>query len=73
LAEHKHIVDLLSELNFNSVYLVGENFKQVSDLDSVFDDKEKLLEHLKLHPIENSAVLIKGSNNIGLTSILEFL
>jgi UDP-N-acetylmuramoyl-tripeptide--D-alanyl-D-alanine ligase len=73
LLEHKHIVDLLDELNFNSVYLVGKNFKQVSKVSAVFDNKEKLLTYLSEHPIENSTILIKGSNSIGLTSLMEFL
>ncbi|WP_432412814.1 UDP-N-acetylmuramoyl-tripeptide--D-alanyl-D-alanine ligase [Rasiella sp. SM2506] len=74
--EHQAIVDFLSENNFGSVYLVGENFSktktEASHISkySAFDSLEKELNHT---PVSKSTILIKGSRGMALERTLKFL
>lgn len=70
--EHNSIVQLLKNLNFNNVCLVGSNFSKAA-VDSeynTFNDVESLSEYIDNHPVKNLDILIKGSHSIHLEKIL---
>lgn len=71
--EHQKIVALLMEHSFSDVYLVGEIFQAVPGYFRTFADVNELKQYLAENPMENRFVLIKGSNGIKLTNVLEVL
>ncbi len=74
-AEHQKITDFIEEQTFSEVILVGPQFKNTIDQTQKkkFDQVELLANYLKIHPIENKLILIKGSRGIHLEKILELL
>ncbi|MDF0709006.1 UDP-N-acetylmuramoyl-tripeptide--D-alanyl-D-alanine ligase [Flagellimonas okinawensis] len=71
--EHQAISDLAEQLNFNEVYLVGENFFRTNTSYHKFSTFENLKEHLSNHPLEKGAMLIKGSRGMALERVLDIL
>jgi len=73
--EHKNILELLKELRFENVYLVGEEFSQVSENSGVstFNDVEALIQHLASHPVSGKDILVKGSNSVHLNKTIDSL
>ena len=73
--EHKNILELLKELRFENVYLVGEEFSRVSENSgfSTFDDVEALIQHLASHPVSGKDILVKGSNSVHLNKTIDSL
>ena len=73
--EHKMIIELLKELKFKNVYLVGEEFSKVSE-DSkfpTFENVETLIQHLANNPVKGKDILVKGSNGVHLNKIIDSL
>ncbi len=71
--EHQKVVDLVSGMNFDRVFLVGQNFyKTQSDLTkfATFDDLSSFLKSSKL---KKGNLLIKGSRGMALERILDYL
>jgi len=71
--EHQKVVDLVSDMNFDKVFLVGQNFyKTNSDLAkyATFDD---LSSFLKSNKLKKGNLLIKGSRGMALERILDYL
>ncbi len=72
-AEHEKIADLASGMNFDEVYLIGENFyKTNSDLEK-FPSFEDFVSFLKNKKIKKGNLLIKGSRGMALERILDYL
>lgn len=73
--EHKNILELLKELRFENVYLVGEEFSRVSENSgfSIFNDVEALIQHLASHPVSGKDILVKGSNSVHLNKTIDSL
>lgn len=71
--EHKRIVDLLVELNFNDVYLVGEGFKDTHGKFLFFSNSKECLDYFKEHTLCNSTVLLKGSRGVKLENLMDVL
>ena len=73
--EHKNILELLKELGFKNVYLVGEEFFKCSkNYDfSTFNDVEELAQYLKEHPVSGFDILVKGSNSVHLNKLIDSL
>jgi UDP-N-acetylmuramoyl-tripeptide--D-alanyl-D-alanine ligase len=72
--EHQKIADLALNLGFQNVFLIGENFAEVSSKFqkvNEFSDLEKVLKSFEFP--KGSEVLIKGSRGMALERILEFL
>lgn len=61
--EHQKIIDLLNQLNLESVWLVGEEFKPFAYQYRYFENVEAVKEALAADPVENHMILIKGSNS----------
>lgn len=71
--EHQSIVNLIEELNFDTVYLVGENFFGTKTPFKKFKSFEDLKIHLEQLPLEKGTLLIKGSRGMALERILDIL
>ena len=69
--EHQHIVDLCQELGIEALF-VGAEFSAVAPQSS-FPDVETANSYLKTHPMEQSLVLVKGSNSIRLGELTALL
>jgi UDP-N-acetylmuramoyl-tripeptide--D-alanyl-D-alanine ligase len=61
--EHQKIADLVSGLDLENIFLVGKNFTgvQVAEKTKKFESVELLYDYLIKQPMENSLILIKGS------------
>lgn len=73
--EHKNILELLRNLKFKNVCLVGEEFAAVAK-DSEFQtfaDVETLIKHIADHPVTGKDILVKGSNSVHLNKIIDSL
>ncbi|WP_298479531.1 UDP-N-acetylmuramoyl-tripeptide--D-alanyl-D-alanine ligase [uncultured Maribacter sp.] len=72
--EHQNIADIAQELNFKSVYLIGENFYQTRTSLKKFATFENLKTYLKQNKVpKKSSLLIKGSRGMALERILDVL
>ena len=71
--EHRNILKLVGELKFDRVILVGKIFSSLSSDFESFSSTSELLEYIKNNPICNTTILIKGSNGIGLSSMVDDL
>jgi UDP-N-acetylmuramoyl-tripeptide--D-alanyl-D-alanine ligase len=73
--EHKAIIDLLKELNFQLVFLVGPEFAKVATNSTYFrvNDVDNLIRYITLNPIKGYDILVKGSNGIHLNKIIDSL
>lgn len=73
--EHKNILELIKELRFENVYLVGEEFQRVAKNTkfSTFINVEELAQYLQQHPVSGRDILVKGSNSIHLNKIIDSL
>ena len=73
--EHKMIVELIKELKFNNVYLVGPEFSKCSENSKYtsFMNVEELAQYLSSHPVSGFDILVKGSNSIHLNKIIDSL
>lgn len=74
--EHKILGRLIREKKFDNVYLCGKLFKSaLQELPSAkyFENKQELIEALRLNPLKDSTILVKASRGIGLETIVEYL
>lgn len=73
--EHKNIIELLKELRFKNVYLVGSEFSQCSKNSeySSFDNVEELAQYLSNNPVTGKDILVKGSNSVHLNKLIDLL
>ena len=71
--EHAKIIDYLSKMNIEAVYLVGQIFSSINISESKFKkfgDTEELIKSLDLTKVNNKNILIKGSRSIGLEKLI---
>ena len=72
--EHQNIADIITDqMNFDAVYLIGENFSKLSSSSLKFASFDLLAVHLKKNPLKNNTILIKGSRGMALERILDLL
>ena len=71
--EHQEISNIATNMKFDQVFLIGENFfKTKSDL-SKFKSFDHLRETLNNKTLKNATILIKGSRGMALERILDLL
>ena len=70
---HQHIIDIIRQLGFTDVLLVGNNFRDTDSRFPLFDTTESLAEYLKQNPPSGKTVLIKGSHSNRLDTITALL
>ena len=72
LEEHKRIVRQLQDMRLERIWLVGSEFGKAAAAGMrVFKDVEEVKAALKEEPIDNSTILIKGSNGTKLYQLAE--
>jgi UDP-N-acetylmuramoyl-tripeptide--D-alanyl-D-alanine ligase len=71
--EHQKIVDLLSTMNLDEVWLVGSEFQAIDSPYRQFDDVEAVKAALAAEPVEGRLILVKGSNSTRLFQLPELL
>ncbi|MCK0144564.1 UDP-N-acetylmuramoyl-tripeptide--D-alanyl-D-alanine ligase [Arenibacter sp. F26102] len=71
--EHQEISDLVTNMNFDQVYLIGENFYKTKGYLNKYKSFDQLKETLKNSTLEHATILIKGSRGMALERILDIL
>lgn len=71
--EHQEILNLVKELGFNNVILVGSEFNKVNNGFISFLNVEELISHINNNEIHGKKILIKGSHSIHLEKIINLL
>lgn len=73
-SEHKKIVDMIAASGINKVMLVGQNFAAVAKEGmSTYKNVDELISVLADHKLNGCLALIKGSNSMKLTKVVEYL
>lgn len=73
MEEHQRIANFLSTAGFDKVWLVGLQFGKVCTKDLVFADTVQVVQTITDNPIEGYYILIKGSNSMKLSQVVEYL
>ena len=73
LNEHQEILNLVKELGFNNVILVGSEFNKVNSEFVSFLNVDELINHINNNEIRGKKILIKGSHSIHLEKIINLL
>jgi len=79
LAEHRKIVERLINSGIETIWLVGQDFKEVTEASghssqmSVFEDVDVVKAALQETPIEGRTILVKGSNGTRLYQLPDLL
>ena len=71
--EHQEISNIAESMNFDQVFLIGENFFKTTGTYNKFRSFDQLKETLKSNTLENATILIKGSRGMALERILDLL
>ena len=71
--EHQKVVDLLAQLGITEAYLLGENFSCTTGAGTRFASTPAFKTWLTEHPLMGKTLLIKGSNSMKLTTLVEEL
>jgi UDP-N-acetylmuramoyl-tripeptide--D-alanyl-D-alanine ligase len=73
--EHLQVLELIEQLNFEQVYLVGPVFTRLNSArkNHCFQDSDLANMWLDHHKIENATVLVKGSRGIHLEKLVAVL
>ena len=71
--EHQKIVDYLEECGFEDVILVGDQFAATRHSYPTYPDVTALTEALKQDKPHGKTILIKGSNGIKLSTVVDYL
>lgn len=72
-AEHQKIVDFIKECGFEKVLLVGGQFATAKHSYQTFANAQELIKVLQDSKPTNCTILIKGSNGIKLSTIVDYL
>lgn len=71
--EHLGILTLLSQLSFERVWTVGDNFANDTFPFQHFANAEEVITQLKGTTVEGMTILVKGSNSMKLASLIPYL
>ena len=73
--EHLTVINLLKEKNISCVFLVGPIFMDMPNSINAltFANSDEATNYLKLNPVKNTTILIKGSRGIKLEKVVEVL
>lgn len=72
-AEHQKIVDFIATCAFGHVLLVGEQFAAAQHPFKTYADAPELIKELQAHKLQDAMILIKGSNGIKLSTVVDYL
>ena len=72
--EHRNIVNMLINKNFEKVYLIGEMFyRHAQDQLHAFRSPDEFIQWISHHPLDHYSILIKGSRGMALEKIIDYL
>lgn len=73
--EHYEIIQLLKDLNFQKVILVGKEFFELAKNDKfqLFQNTSDVISFLKQNRISSNTILLKGSRKMQLETLIDFL
>jgi len=71
--EHQKIIDLIVELEFNFVVLIGPDFYETENEFFKFHNTEAACQYLLKQPVKNTSVLLKGSRGMQLEKLVDYL
>ena len=71
--EHQKVVSLLEQLGIAEAYLLGKNFETTTGIGTRFASTPLFKEWLQAHPLSGKTLLIKGSNSMKLTTLIDAL
>ncbi len=71
--EHQKVVSLLKQLGITEAYLLGKNFETTTGIGTRFASTPLFKEWLQAHPLSGKTLLIKGSNSMKLTTLIDAL
>ena len=71
--EHQKIVDFLTECGFKDVMLVGEQFAAARHDFPTYPDAPAVIEAIQKNKPHGKTILIKGSNGIKLSTVIDYL
>lgn len=72
--EHQAIVNLIDSLNFNTVYLIGNQFSKTNATDyNIYKDFEDFKKAFDASKLADASILIKGSRVMALERVLDLL
>lgn len=71
--EHINIINLLKELNFTNIILIGNEFSKANKEFSSFDNVDELIRYISENEISGKKILIKGSHSIHLEKLVNIL
>jgi len=71
--EHQDISNLVTEMKFDQVYLIGENFFKTKGHLNKYRSFDQLRETLNDNTLEHATILIKGSRGMALERILDLI
>lgn len=71
--EHQNIVNMLAERKADMVFLVGDEYRTTTSPYPVFTTVDDLCDYLKVHPLCNRHILLKGSHSNHMEKVLPYL
>ena len=72
-AEHQKIADYLKECTFEKVWLVGDQFAAAEHSFQTYPNVQEVIKELEANKPKGYTILIKGSNGIKLSSVVDYL
>ena len=72
-AEHQKIADYIKECDFEEVWLVGEQFAAAEHSFKTYPNVQEVIKELEADKPKGYTILIKGSNGIKLSSVVDYL
>ena len=70
-AEHQKIADYIKECDFEEVWLVGEQFAAAEHFFKTYPNVQEVIKELETNKPKGYTILIKGSNDIKLSSTVD--
>lgn len=71
--EHQNIVNMLLERKATQVFLVGDEYRNTTAPYPIFASIDELNDYVRLHPISEQRILLKGSRSNQMEKILPLL
>ena len=71
--EHQNIVNMLAERKADVVFLVGDEYRTTTSPYPVFTTVDDLCDYLKVHPLCNRHILLKGSHSNHMEKAIPYL
>lgn len=73
---HQEIIQLALKGHFDQIFLIGNNFEHCSapcNFITWFPDTETFISNLRIHPLKEAFILVKGSRGNKLERVVEYL